>query len=279
MLSLDYSLRPSVKLLLICENFVNIHGESLLAPAFLMTGAPIGHLLEDRNECITVCGDEILNPRRNLRIDYSLHDAVLLQLAQLFHQHLFARTFELPAQFRVALLTTLQKVENQRFPLAAQNVNRGSHRTSAKIHFRLVKPGFFGCCLSYRHVFRRVLTKKCVLVQTTNSVIKKTMITEYIRYALPANRANELESAYGRASQWLDSSPHCFGYELSRCTEAPDHYILRIHWNSHDGHLKEFRSSDDFKHFYQEIAKFIPFIEEMRHYDITTVAKQKKGAQ
>ena len=105
------------------------------------------------------------------------------------------------------------------------------------------------------------------------------MITEYIRYALPSDRVNDLEPAYQRAAQWLDHSPHCLGYELSRCTEAPDHYTLRIHWDSHDGHLKGFRSSDDFKRFYAEIAGFIPFIKEMRHYDITAVASQKKGVQ
>ena len=101
------------------------------------------------------------------------------------------------------------------------------------------------------------------------------MISEYIRYSLPEDKISELEPAYERASKWLDRSSHCLDYELSACTEDRSKYILQIHWDSHEGHLKGFRSSEEFKHFYDEIATFVPFIEEMRHYDITSVQKAR----
>lgn len=97
------------------------------------------------------------------------------------------------------------------------------------------------------------------------------MITEYIRYALPSERAHELEEAYLRAAQWLDHSSHCLGYELARCTEDPSMFILQIHWDSHEGHLGGFRKSTEFQCFYAEVKAFLPFIQEMRHYDITRV--------
>jgi hemoglobin len=103
------------------------------------------------------------------------------------------------------------------------------------------------------------------------------MIAEYIRYKLPETKINDLEPACSRAAAWLDASPHCLSYELARCTEDPAKFILRVEWDSHDGHLKGFRSSKEFKNFYQDIAEFIPFIEEMRHYDVTAVNKQKKA--
>jgi hemoglobin len=103
------------------------------------------------------------------------------------------------------------------------------------------------------------------------------MITEYIRYALPAEKADQLEPAYQAAAQWLDQSAHCLGYELARCTEEPGAFILQIHWDSHDGHLKGFRSSEEFKHFYKDVAPFMPFIAEMRHYDITSVNRHPKS--
>lgn len=105
------------------------------------------------------------------------------------------------------------------------------------------------------------------------------MIAEYIRYALPEGRANDLEPAYRRAAEWLDASPHCLGYELARCTDEPAKFILRIEWDSHDGHLKGFRASKEFKSFYNDIAEFISFIEEMRHYDITTVTKKSEASK
>jgi quinol monooxygenase YgiN len=103
------------------------------------------------------------------------------------------------------------------------------------------------------------------------------VITEYIRYAMPAERAEDLEPAYQRASRWLDQSAHCLGYELARCTEDKSKFILQIHWDSHEGHLQGFRRSEEFKHFYTEVQPFISFIEEMRHYDLTSVRSKMKA--
>jgi hemoglobin len=101
------------------------------------------------------------------------------------------------------------------------------------------------------------------------------MIAEYIRYSIPQEESQDLERAYSAAAIWLDQSPHCLSYELSRCSEDPSQFILRIEWASHDAHLKGFRSSPEFRGFYKEISAFIPHITEMRHYDLTSVAKKK----
>jgi quinol monooxygenase YgiN len=102
-----------------------------------------------------------------------------------------------------------------------------------------------------------------------------TMIVEYVRYSLPADKTSDFESAYQRASKPLDESPHCLAYELGRCSEEPTTYILRIEWDSHEGHLKGFRSSSEFRRFYEAIAPFVPNIQEMRHYDVTAVVGRK----
>jgi hemoglobin len=102
-----------------------------------------------------------------------------------------------------------------------------------------------------------------------------SMIAEYIRYQLPSDQTEALEQAYQRAGVSLNESPHCRAYELARCTDDPNAYILRIEWDSHEGHLKGFRSSAEFKRFYQEIAPYVPYIQEMRHYDLTDVVARK----
>jgi quinol monooxygenase YgiN len=98
------------------------------------------------------------------------------------------------------------------------------------------------------------------------------MINEYIRYHIDAARADSFLGAYARAAESLRASPHCLGYELSRCTEMPDQYILRIQWDSIDGHLKGFRPSPQFQSFLSEVRPFVKDIEEMRHYDPTPLA-------
>ena len=95
------------------------------------------------------------------------------------------------------------------------------------------------------------------------------MILEYIRYQIPEAQCADFEESYGRAQEALQNSPHCLAYDLARCTEAPEHYILRIEWDSLDGHLMGFRRSEAFRAFLKEVRPFIQNLEEMRHYEGT----------
>ena len=97
------------------------------------------------------------------------------------------------------------------------------------------------------------------------------MINEYIRYRIPKDRAQEFLDAYGGAKQSLELSNHCFGYELSRCTEDPEQFILRIQWDSEEGHIKGFRTSPEFQPFLKAVGPFMKSIEEMRHYELTPI--------
>jgi quinol monooxygenase YgiN len=104
------------------------------------------------------------------------------------------------------------------------------------------------------------------------------MIIEYIRYEVAAAAA--FLKAYEAARRALDTSPHCLAYELSCCTEEPTSYILRIEWDSTEGHLQGFRKSEEFKSFLSAVGPFVGDIREMRHYLVTSVAarKNREGA-
>jgi quinol monooxygenase YgiN len=95
------------------------------------------------------------------------------------------------------------------------------------------------------------------------------MINEYIRYRIPEARAQEFLDAYREATKSLELSNHCFGYEVSRCTEDREQFILRIQWDSEEGHIKGFRTSPEFQPFFRAVGPFMKSIEEMRHYEIT----------
>jgi hemoglobin len=97
------------------------------------------------------------------------------------------------------------------------------------------------------------------------------MIVEYIRYAIPEGRATEFKNAYRDASRSLDASEECLSYELSRCTEEPGSWILRIEWAGMDEHLKGFRGSPEFGPFLAAIRPYIDDIQEMRHYEPTEI--------
>jgi len=103
------------------------------------------------------------------------------------------------------------------------------------------------------------------------------VIIEYIRYAIDGRRAAAFEAAYGDAQAALAASPHCLGWELARCTEEPTSYVLRIEWDSEEGHLRGFRASPEFRAFFAAIRPYVGDIAEMRHYAVTAVRSAAPG--
>jgi len=66
------------------------------------------------------------------------------------------------------------------------------------------------------------------------------MVIEYVRYTVGEDRSAEFEEAYRRASTVLDGDVHCLGYEVARGVEEPGHYVVRLEWDSVDGHERRF---------------------------------------
>jgi quinol monooxygenase YgiN len=101
------------------------------------------------------------------------------------------------------------------------------------------------------------------------------MIVEYVRYTIPAERRDAFEAGYGSAAASLDASPHCRSYELARCAEDTTQYVLRIEWDSAEGHMQGFRGSPEFRTFFAAIRPFVGDIAEMRHYELPAVRGRK----
>jgi quinol monooxygenase YgiN len=98
-----------------------------------------------------------------------------------------------------------------------------------------------------------------------------TTTVEYIRYRIGPEGQTDFEDAYRRAGEALTAAPECIDYELSRCDEEPESYILRIRWTSAEDHLQGFRRGPHFPAFFQAIKPYVSDIEEMRHYTATGV--------
>lgn len=98
------------------------------------------------------------------------------------------------------------------------------------------------------------------------------MIVEYIRYRIPDGRRGEFEEAYTTAQEALLQTPHCLAYEVAHCVEEPASYVVRIEWDSLQGHVDGFRRSSIFAEFFTAVRAFFEDIEEMRHYELTAIA-------
>lgn len=97
------------------------------------------------------------------------------------------------------------------------------------------------------------------------------MIPEIIRYRVPAVQADAFIDAYSAAGEALKASPHCLGFELLRSAKDPDLFLLIIRWDSAEGHLQGFRSSEQFRKFFGLIKPYVSNILEMEHYASTDV--------
>jgi quinol monooxygenase YgiN len=97
------------------------------------------------------------------------------------------------------------------------------------------------------------------------------MVIEYIRYTIPPEQGATFEAAYAEARAVLDASEHCLGYEVARGVEEPEHYVVRIEWDSLAGHERGFRTSSGFADFFAAVRPFFDQIAEMRHYEATTI--------
>lgn len=73
----------------------------------------------------------------------------------------------------------------------------------------------------------------------------------------------------------LDASPRCLADELSHCTEEPRSLILRIEWESSEGHMNGCRKSAELGPFLPAFRPFIGQSREMRHYAPTSAVAPK----
>jgi heme-degrading monooxygenase HmoA len=97
------------------------------------------------------------------------------------------------------------------------------------------------------------------------------VIVEYLRYTVPAGREDEFVDAYRQAAACLERSSHSLAYEVAQCVEDPTTFVVRLEWDSAEGHLEGFRRSPEFPGFFQAVQPFFHSIQEMRHYEVTPV--------
>ena len=96
------------------------------------------------------------------------------------------------------------------------------------------------------------------------------MIVEYIRYAIESGQADAFRQAYSEAAEILQADRRCLSYEIAQGLEEPTHFVVRIEWDSLEGHLDGFRKDRAFGEFFALVRPYVDDIEEMHHYEVQT---------
>lgn len=94
------------------------------------------------------------------------------------------------------------------------------------------------------------------------------MVVEHIRYRVSLEQADEFAAAYARAGEVLAVDEHCLGHEVARGVEEPENWVVRITWDSLEGHERGFRAAPHFQDFFAAVRPFFGAVQEMKHYQV-----------
>lgn len=114
-----------------------------------------------------------------------------------------------------------------------------------------------------------------IIDNTSTSRRSSDGVVEIIRYHLPAEKAEDFLTIYREVSEYLAASPHCRSYQVLRGVEDVSRFIIVIKWDSVEGHEKGFTDSADFPKFITPLRPYLQYIEEMKHYEKTDIARTK----
>lgn len=130
------------------------------------------------------------------------------------------------------------------------------------------------CNIAFTNLHKmKMITLLCALLLGGGDT--PSPVVEIIRYKIPADQQKSFETAYAEGGKSLKASPYCLHYEVIHGIEEPEKYIVRILWTSKEDHEKLFRQSAEFRSFFKEVRPFFNNIEEMKHYDQTTISWSK----
>ncbi|GAC1630889.1 MAG: antibiotic biosynthesis monooxygenase [Chloroflexota bacterium] len=93
------------------------------------------------------------------------------------------------------------------------------------------------------------------------------MITEIATLTITPGREAEFETAFCAAQQYLADSPHCLSFQVLRCVEQPNRFVLRNVWDSLEGHTELFRGSPAYQEYRTLIYPLYAEPPEVLHYE------------
>lgn len=79
------------------------------------------------------------------------------------------------------------------------------------------------------------------------------MILEHAQLSVIAGTESKFEQAFSKAKKYIMRQKGCISLNLHRGTEAPNTYLLFVHWETIENHEIGFRKSAD----YQKWRKFL----------------------
>jgi heme-degrading monooxygenase HmoA len=104
------------------------------------------------------------------------------------------------------------------------------------------------------------------------------MVIEIATITVAEGRETEFERAFATAQRYIAESPHAYRYQLTRCVEMPTRYVLRIEWDSLEGHTQGFRASPAFQEYRALLYPLYAAPPEVVHYTEVVPSTEARGS-
>jgi len=92
------------------------------------------------------------------------------------------------------------------------------------------------------------------------------MVIEIATLTVKEGQNAAFEKAFGQAQRYIALSEHCLRYALTHCVEDAARYILRIEWDSLEGHVEGFRASADYAEYRALLLPYYAAPVDLYHY-------------
>jgi quinol monooxygenase YgiN len=92
------------------------------------------------------------------------------------------------------------------------------------------------------------------------------MILERALFAIKPGHAEQFEAAFAKAGPLIRAAKGCRQADMRRGIENPDSFLLLVHWESVDDHMKGFRESPAFTEWRALLGPHFASPPAMEHY-------------
>jgi heme-degrading monooxygenase HmoA len=92
------------------------------------------------------------------------------------------------------------------------------------------------------------------------------MILEVAILNVVAGKEKEFETAFNEAKKIISSSKGFINYQLQKCIEINNQYILLVNWETLEDHTEGFRKSEAYKEWKKLLHHFYEPFPTVQHY-------------
>ena len=94
------------------------------------------------------------------------------------------------------------------------------------------------------------------------------MILEVAVLDVIPNQEQDFESAFAEASPIIASMDGYISHQLQHCIEAPNRYLLLVHWERLEDHTVGFRGSEQYQEWRKLLHHFYDPFPTVEHFEL-----------